>query len=321
MNATTTRLIPAALALAMLTAFGTAQAQEAPAGAPVAGEAAGTAAPAEQPAAPAFTGHVDLVSRYVLRGISTTYGPSEPGLDNAGADAPESGRAALQWGVDYVHPSGIYLGYWASQIGYSYQALGNSYRDRSITQFQRNKSIENDLYGGYNGKFGGALSDVGYTLGVTGYYYVHGTYSNALETKVALTYGPFTAAAQTLLKDVVWGNKGDTYWTLNASQPWDYGVTFTASLGYYTYHKEGRFLGTSDTAAGTRCDPGTSFIVNGCFAGGAPKSSGFRHLIVGFTQPIGATGLTWGLQGLIGGDNRFGVKQGGRLLASLSYGF
>jgi uncharacterized protein (TIGR02001 family) len=320
MNAITHRFAPAALALATLMAWSGVQAQEAPAGAPVAGEAAGTAA-AAAPAAPTFTGHVDLVSRYVLRGISTTYGPSEPGLDNKGADAPESETLTAQWGVDYTHPSGLYLGYWASQIGYSYRALGNSYRDRTISNFQSGKSIENDLYGGYTGKFGGPLSDVGYTLGVTGYYYIHGQYANAFETKVALTYGPFTAAAQTLLKDVVWGNKGDTYWTLNASQPWEYGITWTASLGYYTYHREGRFLGTTDTAAGTRCEAGTSFIVNGCFAGGAPKSSGFRHLIVGFTQPIGNSGLTWGLQGLIGGDNRYGVKQGGRLLGSLSYGF
>jgi hypothetical protein len=50
-------------------------------------------------------------------------------------------------------------------------------------------------------------------------------------------------------------------------------------------------------------------------------SSGFRHLTVGFTQPIGKTGLSWGLQGLVGGDNRFGVKQDNRVVATLSYGF
>jgi hypothetical protein len=44
-------------------------------------------------------------------------------------------------------------------------------------------------------------------------------------------------------------------------------------------------------------------------------------LIVGVTQPIGKTGVTWGLQGIIGGDNRFGVRQKNQLLGSLSYGF
>jgi uncharacterized protein (TIGR02001 family) len=267
--------------------------------------------------APTLTGHVDLASKYILRGISSTYGPGLPGLGNAGADAPESDKAALQWGVDWVHPSGLYLGYWASQVNYSYERLGESWRDRSITNFQDRKSVENDFYGGYNGKLGAA----GYTLGLTGYYYINGEHANAFETKLGASYGPFSVTAQTLLQDVVWGNKGDTYWTLNLSQPVAYHITLSATLGYYTYHKEGRFLGTTDTLSGTRCAAGSSFIVNGCFAGEAPAGSGWRHLTLGFTQPVGATGLTWGLQGMLGGDNRFGVKQHHRVLATLSYGF
>ena len=272
---------------------------------------------AEDAPAPAFTGHVDLVNKYVLRGVTSTYGPGLPGLGNAGADAPESNQPALQWGVDWTHPSGVYLGYWASQINYSYKRLGESYANRTIANFQDKKSIENDFYGGYNGKAG----DFGYTVGLTGYYYVNGEHSNAFETKLGASYGAFSVSAQTLLKDVVWGNKGDTYWTVGASQPVAYDITLSATLGFYTYHKEGRYLGTVDTLTGTGCAAGTSFIVNGCFAGGAPASNGWRHLTVGFTQPIGTSGFTWGLQGLIGGDNRFGVKQGNRLLASLSYGF
>jgi uncharacterized protein (TIGR02001 family) len=266
--------------------------------------------------APAFTGHVDLVSKYILRGVSSTYGPGLPGLGNAGADAPESDQPALQWGVDWNDSSGFFLGYWASQINYSYKRLGESYADRSIADFQHKKSIENDFYGGYNGKVG----DIGYTVGLTGYYYVNGEHANAFETKLGASYGPFSVTAQTLLKDVVWGNRGDTYWTLAASQPLPHDITLSATLGFYTYHKEGRYLGTVDTLTGTRCAAGTSFIVNGCFAGGAPASGGWRHLTVGFTQPLGA-GFTWGLQGLLGGDNRYGVRQGNRLLATLGYAF
>jgi uncharacterized protein (TIGR02001 family) len=275
------------------------------------------AAQADDAPAPALSGHIDLVNKYVLRGVTSTYGPGLPGLGNAGADAPESDKPALQWGVDWTHPSGVYLGYWASQINYSYKRLAESYSNRAVASFQDKKSIENDFYGGYNGKAG----DFGYTVGLTGYYYINGGDSNAFETKLGASYGAFSVTAQTLLKDVVWGNKGDTYWTLGASQPVAYDITLSATLGFYTYHKEGRYLGTVDTLTGTHCTAGTSFIVNGCFAGGAPASGGWRHLTVGFTQPIGATGFTWGLQGLIGGDNRFGVKQGNRLLASLSYGF
>jgi uncharacterized protein (TIGR02001 family) len=278
---------------------------------------AGAAIAEDAPAGATLTGHIDLVNKYVLRGASTTYGPSAPGLGNQGADAPESDKPVLQWGADWVHPSGLYLGYFGSQINYSYKRLGESYQDRSIVDFQSKKSIENDLYGGYTGKIG----DFGYTAGLTGYVYINGKNSNAFETKLGVSYGEFSAVAQTLLNDVVWGNKGDTYWTLNYTHPLPYEFTFNASLGYYSYKKEGKYLGTVDTAAGVSCAAGTSFAVNGCFEGNAPSSGGFRHMIVGFTQPIAKTGLTWGLQGVIGGDNRFGIKQKNRLLASLSYGF
>jgi uncharacterized protein (TIGR02001 family) len=278
--------------------------------------AADEAAPADAPSRAAFTAHVDLVSRYVLRGVTRTYGNGAP-LGNAGADAPESDRPALQWGADYVHRSGFYAGYWGSQINYSYAQLGRSWADRGITDFQRDKSIENDLYAGYSG----TLGNVGYTGGLTYYHYLHGHGSNAFETKLGLTLGAVAFSAQTLLRDVVWGNRGDTYWTAVYTQALPKDVTFTANLGLYTYGKEGRYFGTTDTLTGQACGSGEAFVVNGCYAGRAPVSGGFRHLILGLSQPITATTLTWGLQAIVAGQNRFGVKQGNRLIASLSYGF
>jgi uncharacterized protein (TIGR02001 family) len=273
---------------------------------------------ADDPApGPKFTGHLDLVSRYILRGDSTTYGNSKPGLGNEGADAPESDRPALQWGLDDVLPSGWYVGYFGSMINYSYKQLGDSYSDRSITDFQHDKSIENDLYGGYSGSVG----DLGYSVGGTGYVYINGSHANALETKLGLTYGAFGLNAQTLLNDVVWGNRGDTYWTLTYATTLPYDIAFNASLGAYTYRKEGKYLGTKDTLTGTACAPGEAFNVNGCYAGNGPSSGGFRHLILGITQPIGSSGVVWGLQGILGGENRFGVTQGNRLVGSISYTF
>jgi uncharacterized protein (TIGR02001 family) len=266
---------------------------------------------------PPFTGHIDLVSKYILRGVSTTYGNAKPGLGNKGADAPESDHAVLQWGADYAAPSGWYAGYWGSQINYSYKQLGDSYNNRSITNFQKDKSIENDLYGGYAGKY----RDFTYTLGLTGYVYYNGSHANALETKIGAGYGPFGVNAQTLLNDVVWGNKGDTYWTATYTATLPYEINFTGSLGYYTYKKEGKFLGTRDTALGVNCGPGESFVVNGCFAGNRPSSGGFRHLILGATKAIGDTGVVVGLQALIAGENRFAVQQDNRLIGTLSYTF
>lgn len=299
-----------AVACTGLLAAGVAAAQEAPAA------ASPTPAPAaEAPAAPTY--HIDLVNKYILRGATSTYGNSLPTPGNSIADAPESDKPVLQWGADYVAPSGLYVGYFGSMINYSYQSLGRSYSNRSISDFQSNKSIENDIYGGYNGKLG----EFGYVVGATGYVYINGKNANALETKLGVSYGDFSVLAQTLLNDVVWGNKGDTYFTLNFTKPVAYDLTVNASLGYYAYKKNGKYLGNTDTLTNTPCAAGSSFNVNGCYAGTGPSSGAFRHLIIGVTQPIAKTGLTWGLQGIIAGQNRFSIRQKDQLIASLSYGF
>jgi uncharacterized protein (TIGR02001 family) len=275
----------------------------------------------EEPAAEApppytFTGHLDWVSKYVLRGVTTTYGNGPP-LHNKGADAPESDTPAVQLGVDYVDASGWYVGYWASQVNYSYEQLGKSYSDRGITDFQKDNSIENDIYGGYSFKVG----DVTYTAGVTGYVYYNGEHADALETKLSVAYGPVALNAQTLLNDVVWGNKGDTYITATYTQPLPYSISLSFNFGYYLYNKEGKYLGTKDTELGVDCGAGQAFVVNGCFDGNRPTNGAFRHFIVGLSQPIGATGIVWTLQGILPGENRYGIKQQTQGIAMLSYTF
>lgn len=277
---------------------------------------------AEEVASPPFSAHVDLVSRYIVRGITSTYGNVLPGIGNRYADAPESGKLTLQWGADYVHPSGWFIGYWASQVNFSYKLVGQSFDQYAKTgivtidnyQDGRN-SIENDFYGGYNGKLG----DVGYTVGMTGYVYTNGRYANAWETKLGLSYQNLSLNAQTLLNDVVWGNRGDTYWTLNYTHALPYDISFTGSLGWFTYTKEGRYVGTQDPFTGNACASGQAFVVNACVAGGQPVSNAFRHLILGISQPIGSSGLNWGVQAIIGGENRWGVAQGERVTAYLNY--
>jgi uncharacterized protein (TIGR02001 family) len=275
--------------------------------------------PAAEPAKPyTLASHVDLVSAYYLRGATTTYGNSYPGLGNAGADAPESSKPVLQWGTDFTHESGWYAGYWGSQINYSYKRLGESYDDRTIVSgFQDNKSIENDLYGGYTAKVG----EVNYTLGLTGYLYINGKHADGMETKLGVGYRGFGLNAQTLLNDTVWGNKGDTYWTLIYTTTLPHDLSFNANLGWYTYNKEGKYLGSSDTLGNTACGAGYAFVVNGCYAGNQPVSNGFRHGILGLSQPIGKSGLTWSLQGIIGGKNRFGIHQSNKGVGSVSYAF
>jgi len=178
--------------------------------------------------------------------------------------------------------------------------------------------VENDLYFAYAGNISG---DLGYTLGMTGYYYANGSHANALETKAGLTWGALSLNAQTLLNDVVWGNKGDTYWTLAYTKPLPYDITFTGTLGAYTYKREGKYLGTRDTATGTACGAGQAFAVNGCFSGNGPSSGGLRHLTLGLSAPFPNSPITWSLQAILGGYNRFDVKQGNQLVGMLSWGF
>jgi|GEM_PF-169838 len=301
---TTIRSLIRASSLAMLLASGAAAAQE--------------AAPAAPDAGPwTITRHIDLTSRYVLRGVTRTYGNAQP-LGNEGADAPESDQPALQWGIDVAHAGGWSFGYWASLINYSYKQLGNSYDDRGITRFQSPRSVENDLYFAYTGNLSG---DLAYTLGMTGYYYLNGKHANALETKAGLTWGPLAFTAHTLLNDVVWGNKGDTYWSLVYTNPLPHDLTFTGTLGAYTYHREGKYLGTRDTVQGAPCASGEAFVVNGCFAGNGPSGAGLRHLTLALSGPIPTTPVTWSLQAIIGGYNRFDVKQTNSLVGSLSWSF
>lgn len=236
--------------------------------------------------APSFaglTGNINVASSYVLRGITESYNPT---YDNSG---PESDSPVVYGGLDYSTDSGFYVGYWFSTIGYSYANLNpNASKDYK-------NSIEHDLYAGYNGKFG----ELGYTAGATIYYYEPGWESNGYETKLGLSYGPLSVTAQTLLNDVTFGNKGDTYIlsTYTHALPKDF--TFTGQLGYYFYKKDGDFV--PETAAS--------------------KSSAFRHLTLGISHPLGATGATMGLQYIIGGDNRYGLNQDNALVGTLGMTF
>jgi len=94
--------------------------------------AAAQAAPAPSP----ITGNMSIVSDYRFRGISQTF------------ELP-----AIQGGIDYAHPSGIYLGNWNSSVS------GLSFNDTA--------GIEMDFYGGWKTSFG----DIGFDVGLLQYYY------------------------------------------------------------------------------------------------------------------------------------------------------
>lgn len=100
---------------------------------------------ADAPTSPhTLTANVGLVSNYIFRGLTQTFG-----------------KPAIQGGMDYSHASGAYAGLWGSSIS-SHQYAGGS--------------SEIDYYFGYNGKLAG---DWGWTAGFYGYYYPGANYKNA----------------------------------------------------------------------------------------------------------------------------------------------
>lgn len=214
--------------------------------------------------ADSFTGNIGVYSKYILRGIT---------------NSPEDDNAALQGGLDYSFNNGIYLGYWGSSLGYADKGKSNGF--------------ENDLYAGYAGSAG----DFHYSVGAI--HYVYANISNADGTEVVGTvgYGPFTLGAKTLTDDVAWGNKGDTYWTLDYSTGLPKGFTLGATLGYYTYKNSGKYIASSS------------------------ESNAFRNFNLSLSHPIGNTGANMGVTVVFGGKDRNGVDQRNAAFFDVSYNF
>ncbi|MDQ5889386.1 MAG: hypothetical protein QG667_2681, partial [Pseudomonadota bacterium] len=121
--------------------------------------------------------------------------------------------------------------------------------------------------------------------------------------------GPVSATAQTLLHDVTFGNKGDTYWLATYTHALPQDFTATASLGWYTYDKQGRDIDSKALCVSAGKDEGCAV------------SNAFRHFIVGVSKPFGKTGASWGMQYIFAGKNRFDQQQDNQLVGSLTYAF
>jgi uncharacterized protein (TIGR02001 family) len=167
-----------------------------------------TAALAMAPVAQAeVTGNINVLSKYVLRGITAV---------------PESSVAAVQGGFDYSHSSGIYAGYWGSSLDYGNTGTG----------------FENDLYAGYKGTAG----PVSYGVGVVYYAYTDVTDADGAEVALTAGIGNASLGINYLTKDLAWGNSGDTYINLGYSQALPSDFTLAGSLMYYMYTKDGKFI-------------------------------------------------------------------------------
>ena len=226
---------------------------------------------AEEPVAEhTVSGNISVLSSYNLRGITS---------------APENKGATLQGGLDYNHASGFYAGWWGSTLDYSDYGFENN-----------GSEFENDFYAGYNGSIN---DDLGYTVGLTYYYYydVGNSDSNGFETNLGLTYKDFGVTAQTLLEDTAWGNAGDTYLKATYSYALPQDFSLDTALGLYAYEKSGDFIE------------------------GTTESFGFRHFDIGLSKPLGDTGVTASMNYILGGYDRFDEKQKNKVVFGLGYSF
>ena len=175
-----------------------------------------TAAPAAAPAAPAaapepestLSFNVGVVSDYRFRGIAQT-----------------SFKPALQFGVDYAHKSGLYVGAWSSNINWIKDYVGATDGTQEV-----------DLYGGYKGEI---AKDFTFDIGVITYQYPGNTAdkvlvnANTTEVYGALTFNIVTVKYSQATSNFIANpdSKGSYYLELAAAIDLGNGFTLTPHVG------------------------------------------------------------------------------------------
>lgn len=157
--------------------------------------------------------NVGAVTDYRYRGIS------------------QSGKKpALQFGADFAHKNGFYLGGWGSTITWI--------KDSSVPGTSVKGPLELDLYGGYKGAINDTIS---YDVGALQYWYVGNNYKNlstanadTLEIYGALTAGPFTAKLSNSLTNLFGtpNSKNSTYFDLSATFDLGSGYSVVPHVGH-----------------------------------------------------------------------------------------
>jgi len=164
-----------------------------------------------------LTANVGIVSDYVFHGISQS-----------------DEHPALQGGIDYNHPNGLYLGAWASQTDFNDNDEG---------------TVEVDLYGGYASDW----NNISYDLSII--HYVYPGASNQLNydfTELTLSFSKnFKETSFGVgfnYSPEYFGDSGDAlYSQLSFERSVPYDLTFSGHIGYQDIDDEVAF-GTPDYA-------------------------------------------------------------------------
>jgi len=182
-------------------------------------QTAAPAAPAAAPAAPAaapdpvstLSFNVGVVSDYRFRGIAQT-----------------SFKPALQFGVDYAHKSGFYVGAWTSNINWIKDYVGATDGTQEV-----------DLYGGFKGEI---VKDLSYDVGVITYQYPGNTAdavlvnANTTEVYAAVTFSILTAKYSQATTNFIANpnSKGSAYFEMAAAIDLGNGYSLTPHVGHQT---------------------------------------------------------------------------------------
>ena len=153
------------------------------------------------PAASPLTANIALTSDYRFRGISQT-----------------EKRFAVQGGIDWTGPGGLYLGNWNSTVSDDFYANG--------------RGLEMDFYGGYKFEI---AKDVTLDLGAIYYYYPGAYYTptgkpkyNNFEVYAGVSTGPFSAKVYYALSNLFGINDATTISAPNGDSKGSYYI----DLGY-----------------------------------------------------------------------------------------
>lgn len=156
-----------------------------------------------------ISGNIDIVSDYVFRGIT---------------EATESDGPAVQGGLDLEYDTGLYVGWWASSLGYGSDNLA--------------RTVENDLYFGFAGESG----DFSYDFGLNYYWYMDDSDASGFEPYASVGVAGFELGAAFMAQDISWSNQGDIFWSLGYGFDLANDFSLDLTAGYYTYSDSGDYI-------------------------------------------------------------------------------
>ena len=193
-------------------------------------------------------------------------------------------KPAIQGGIDFASPSGLYVGAWASNIKWI--------KDGGVGD----AGVEYDFYGGYKGEI---QKDFTFDIGVLTYQYPGHKLPispNTNEIYGALTFGPATAKYSHSVSNL-FGNgnsKGSGYLDLSASFDLG-GITVVPHLGFQTVKRNSDFSYTDYSITVSKDFSG--FLLSAALVGADTKSlNGKPAYPSPANKDLGKAGLVLGVK-------------------------